>query len=103
MTLKPTNHPELQRAAEGAVPTRPARPDDDPGDVLELGRDFHYLAEDATGALIRTNQPPTGLPTRIIVDAPDRGFTFLAIHAVTGRLYQVEAPQGRCAFPEEVR
>lgn len=58
----------LQAAARAAIEARPARPDDDPSEVMVLGKDFFYLGEDHTGQILKYSQRE-GAPERVVIDA----------------------------------
>lgn len=58
----------LQEAAKNAIEARPARPDDDPSEVMILGKDFFYYGLDASGELLRYSQRE-GAPERVVIDA----------------------------------
>lgn len=103
------NLPFAREAMAKAVLARPAREDDDPSEVLVIGRDFHYLVLGEGDELAKTDQAggPMNAPDRVVVDAdsflsglgsqfrdihtaPPAGTLLIAIHATDGRAFRVD-------------
>ncbi|MDQ1174142.1 hypothetical protein QE430_002449 [Microbacterium testaceum] len=103
------NRPETRFRMREAILARRATDDDDPSDVLLVGPDFRYLAQDRTGKLVRVSvgDERLGAPERIVIDAdsflagmaapaqrdessPPQVGELIAVHETDGRLFRVQ-------------
>lgn len=103
------NQPEMRVRMREAILARRATDDDDTSDVLVVGRDFWYLAQDRSGKLVKVSvgDERLGAPERIVVDAdsflagmaepaqregssPSQVGELIAGHETDGRLFRVQ-------------
>lgn len=101
------NNPIIREAMTKTIAARPARDDDDPADVLILGRDFHYLMV-SDGEIAKANPSARNIgPDRVIIDAdsfltglhsqfrslhsiPAKGFMLIGIRTDDNSLFRID-------------